>query len=362
MKAVRVECRNIALSYGKTRVLNDISLSIEPGEFFALLGPSGSGKSTLLRLIAGFNAAHAGQLLVDGNDLTRIPPWERNIGMVFQNYALWPHMSVEKNVAFGLEERRLPREQINAKVRSVLDLVGLGDYAERHPNQLSGGQQQRVALARTLAVEPRMLLLDEPLSNLDAKLRVQMRQELKSLQRRLGITTIFVTHDQEEALTTCDRVAVMDQGVIQQIGTPMQLYDQPVNRFVANFVGAINLFEGEVKAIDDSTTCRFVSPQLGGVPIPGDAAVTTRGKAHLAIRPHALLLADISANPATGQVSFDANVREAEFLGEFVRYRVATQYAEWIADQPHRIGARIFPVGSRVKLMMSVRDMRLLPP
>ena len=362
MKAVRVECRNIALAYGSTQVLKDVSLDIQPGEFFALLGPSGSGKSTLLRLIAGFNFAQAGRLLVDGSDLTRIPPWERNIGMVFQNYALWPHMTVERNVAFGLEERRLPREQINAKVRTALDLVGLADYGKRRPNQLSGGQQQRVALARTLAIEPRVLLLDEPLSNLDAKLRVQMRQELKSLQRRLGITTIFVTHDQEEALTTCDRIAVMDQGVIQQIGTPVELYDQPANRFVANFVGTINLFEGEVRAVDDETTCRFVSPQLGTVPIPGDAAITTRGKAHLAIRPHSLSLAEITATPAADHVSFDASVKETEFLGEFVRYRVTTQHAEWIADQPHKVGARLFPVGSRVKLMISVRDTRILPP
>ncbi|MEP7155344.1 MAG: ABC transporter ATP-binding protein, partial [Betaproteobacteria bacterium] len=242
MKPISVECRDIALAYGATQVLKGISLHIQPGEFFALLGPSGSGKSTLLRLIAGFNFAQSGQLLVEGQDITKIAPWQRNIGMVFQNYALWPHMTVEKNVAFGLEERKLPREQIKTKVAEALNLVGLAEYANRHPNQLSGGQQQRVALARTLAIEPGVLLLDEPLSNLDAKLRVQMRQELKALQRRLGITTIFVTHDQEEALTTCDRVAVMDQGVIQQIGTPMELYDQPANRFVANFVGTVNLF------------------------------------------------------------------------------------------------------------------------
>ncbi|MBL0124708.1 MAG: ABC transporter ATP-binding protein [Betaproteobacteria bacterium] len=361
MNAVRVECRNIALSYGNTQVLKGINLAIEPGEFFALLGPSGSGKSTLLRLIAGFNVAQAGQLLIDGNDLIQVPPWERNIGMVFQNYALWPHMTVERNIAFGLEERRLPRELINSKVRAMLELVGLTGYAKRRPGQLSGGQQQRVALARTLAIEPRVLLLDEPLSNLDAKLRVQMRQELKSLQRRLGITTIFVTHDQEEALTTCDRIAVMDQGVIQQIGTPVQLYDQPVNRFVANFVGTINLFEGDIQAVENSSTCRFVSRQLGTVPMPGDAAVITRGKAHLAIRPHSLTLADINTKPETDQVSFDASVTETEFLGEFVRYRVATQHAEWIADQPHRTGAQLFPVGCKVKLMISVRDTRVLP-
>ena len=360
MSAVCVECRHIALSYGSVPVLNNINLVIEPGEFFALLGPSGSGKSTLLRLIAGFNEADAGQVLVDGVDLARTPPWLRNIGMVFQNYALWPHMSVARNVAFGLEERRMPRALIDTKVRAALDLVGLGDYANRRPSQLSGGQQQRVALARTLAVEPRVLLLDEPLSNLDARLRVQMRGELKSLRRRLGITTIFVTHDQEEALTTCDRIAVMDQGVIQQIGTPQQLYDQPVNRFVANFVGAINLFEGAVHAGEGDAGCSFVSPQLGTLPISADAGVTLRGKALLAIRPHSISLLASGENPAKNHLNFDASVIDTEFLGEFVRYRLATGTAIWIADQPHKIGAQMFPPGSRVTLSVGMRDTRIL--
>src|SRR5688572_20093462 len=240
MTPIRVEVRNIDLAYGATQVLRDVSLTIEPGEFFALLGPSGSGKSTLLRLIAGFNQQQSGQILIGGHDVSAIPPWERKVGMVFQNYALWPHMTVERNVAFGLEERRLPRDEVRRRTAAALELVGLTGYGARRPNQLSGGQQQRVALARTLAIEPQVLLLDEPLSNLDAKLRIQMRRELLGLHRRLGITTIFVTHDQEEAMTICDRVAVLDQGVIQQIGTPVELYDRPANRFVAEFVGTVN--------------------------------------------------------------------------------------------------------------------------
>ena len=362
IKAVCIECRHIALAYGNTPVLKDINLTVQPGEFFALLGPSGSGKSTLLRLIAGFNIAQSGKLLVDGEDLSNTPPWKRNIGMVFQNYALWPHMTVERNVAFGLEERRLPRDQITTKVRQALELVGLSDYGKRHPNQLSGGQQQRVALARTLAIEPRALLLDEPLSNLDAKLRVQMRQELKLLQQRLGITTIFVTHDQEEALTTCDRIAVMDQGVIQQVGTPVELYDRPVNRFVANFVGTINLFEGVVTADGTDNSHRFTSPQLGNVPLSAETASASVGKACLAIRPHSLILAHHTAFPVADQVGFDAVILQTEFLGEFVRYRVATQHAVWIADQPHRMGAPLFPIGSKARLAMDVRDLHLLPP
>src|SRR6186713_1367940 len=208
-RKVRVDIRNVSLAFGATQVLRDITLTIEPGEFFALLGPSGCGKSTLLRLIAGFNQAQAGTVEVDGADITDIPPWKRDIGMVFQNYALWPHLTVAQNVAFGLEERRLPRAEVARKTAAALELVGLKDFGQRRPNQLSGGQQQRV----------------------------HMRTELLALQRKLGITTIFVTHDQEEALSISDRVAVLDRGTIQQVGTPMDLFDRPVNRFIASFVG-----------------------------------------------------------------------------------------------------------------------------
>ena len=361
MKPVQVDCKNIALAYGKTQVLKDISLTIAPGEFFALLGPSGSGKSTLLRLIAGFNFAQSGQIHVDGSDITRIPPWQRNIGMVFQNYALWPHMTVEKNVAFGLEERKLPRADIARKVSDVLALVGLTDYAQRRPNQLSGGQQQRVALARTLAVEPKVLLLDEPLSNLDAKLRVQMRQELKSLQRRLGITTIFVTHDQEEALTTCDRIAVMDQGVIQQIGTPMELYDAPANRFVANFVGTINFIEGEIKRTQDGAT--FSSALLGTICLPSRAFAHAAAHATLAVRPHTIGIhagALVQAEHSQPVRVVTGRILEREFLGEFVRYRVDANDIELIVDQTHQPDIEIFAPGRNVTLVIPENALRLV--
>ena len=362
MKPVPVECKNIALAYGKTQVLKDISLTIRPGEFFALLGPSGSGKSSLLRLIAGFNFAQSGELKVDGKDITHIQPWQRNIGMVFQNYALWPHMTVEKNVAFGLEERKLPRAEISRKVNDVLALVGLAEFAQRRPNQLSGGQQQRVALARTLAVEPKVLLLDEPLSNLDAKLRVQMRQELKSLQRRLGITTIFVTHDQEEALTTCDRIAVMDQGVIQQIGTPIELYDAPVNRFVANFVGTINFIDGEMTRTQDGAT--FSSSLLGTVSLPAFPAGESLAKAALAVRPHTITINAASAlvtpHHAEGTIEVTGNILDCEFLGEFVRYRVGANGAALLVDQSHQPGGEIFAVGQAVRLGISEHAWRLV--
>ena len=223
LKKVGVVARNLSLSYVKTEVLKDITLTIEPDEFFALLEPSGSGKSTLLRLIASFNQHQNGVLLINGKDVTGTPPHLRNVGMVFQNYALWPHLTVRENVAFGLHEQRLSRRDGALKVDAVLDMVGLGSFAQRSPTTLSGGQQQRV------------LLLDKPLSNLDKQLRTQMRNELKNLQKNLGLTTIFVTHDQEEAMATADQMAVPDGGVLQQTGTPCGLYDYPVNRFVARF-------------------------------------------------------------------------------------------------------------------------------
>ena len=393
MKSSPVQIRNIALSYdgGRTQVLKDISLDIAAGEFFALLGPSGSGKSTLLRLIAGFNTAQSGQLLVGGEDITRVPPHQRNIGMVFQNYALWPHLTVRDNVAFGLVERRWSRADIDTKVAEMLALTGLEDYAARRPGQLSGGQQQRVALARTLAISPRVLLLDEPLSNLDAKLRVQMREELKRLQRRLGITTIFVTHDQEEALTTCDRIAVMDGGVVQQVGRPDQLYDDPVNRFVAEFIGTINLLPARVRpqegddavqgegiehgvAASDATsepmTRSLVSVSVeadvfGALRVPAATAARaafTRGtRGNLALRPLAMHLAleGTPARPDDAVVS--GIIEEYEFMGEFVRYRVRVADVALTIDQSHRAHTPVLAAGTRVRVAVSPREFRFLP-
>jgi len=356
MNKVRVEAQNIAMSYGRNVVLRDVNLVIEPGEFFALLGPSGSGKSTLLRLVAGFNPAQSGKLLIDGVDVSRVPPWSRNVGMVFQNYALWPHMTVRQNVAFGLEERRLPKSVVAEKVRAALALVNLADYGERRPSQLSGGQQQRVALARTIAIEPKVLLLDEPLSNLDAKLRVQMRNELKTLQRKLGITTIFVTHDQEEAMTTADRIAVMDQGVIQQIGTPMDLFDNPANRFVAGFVGSINLLPGRVEPVAGGGAI-FDSPVLGRVPIAG--AAPAAGDAEIAIRPHSLMLS--AEADASDPLSIEGVVLEREFLGEFVRYAVNVRDAHLTVDQTHHVGRPVYEPGQRLYVRIDPAQIRILP-
>ena len=355
MDKVKVEARRIELAYGATRVLRDVSLAIEPGEFFALLGPSGSGKSTLLRLIAGFNRQDAGELFIGGREVTGLEPWKRNVGMVFQNYALWPHMTVARNVAFGLEERHLPRDEIRRKVEAALDLVGLAGYGERRPGQLSGGQQQRVALARTLAIEPQVLLLDEPLSNLDARLRVQMRRELQRLHRRLGVTTIFVTHDQEEALTICDRIAVLDQGVIQQIGTPVELFDRPANRFVAQFVGSVNLFAG---TLAPAASGMRLHSALGETPWPTGVDAQA-GPVEIGFRPHAV---EFVAASDPSYLHLDGVVEGGEFLGEFVRYDVKVGSAVVVADRPHLRGLAPIEKGTRVRLSVAPHEISVIAP
>jgi iron(III) transport system ATP-binding protein len=328
---VRIDIDGLSLSFGKTDVLKGINLSIEPGEFFAFLGPSGSGKSTLLRAIAGFGPKHQGRILIGGEDISGKMPWQRDVGMVFQSYALWPHLSVAKNVAYGLEERRVARADIKRRVAAALELVDMASYADRYPSQLSGGQQQRVALARTVAVEPRVLLLDEPLSNLDAGLRVQMRRELLQLQRRLGITTIFVTHDQEEANSICDRIAVMTDGVIQQTGAPASVYDNPVNEFVARFLGTANIIAGKVAQAEGG---RVFVADAGGLTVSLDDNAGA-GKGHLVVRPHAIGVSSEASANTVGAV-----VQASEFLGAATRYSVKAGNLELLVDARHLRGHR----------------------
>ncbi|WP_353234352.1 ABC transporter ATP-binding protein [Diaphorobacter ruginosibacter] len=356
---VSLECRHVSLSYGNNEVLRDVNLKIEPGEFFALLGPSGSGKSTLLRLIAGFNRHQRGELLVDGQDITNVPPHARNIGMVFQNYALWPHMTVFDNVAFGLVERRETRDAIRRKVGEVLELVGLSQFAQRRPGQLSGGQQQRVALARTVVIEPKLLLLDEPLSNLDKNLRVQMREELKNLQHKLGLTTVFVTHDQEEAMTTADRMAVLDKGVLQQVGSAAGLYDYPLNRFVASFVGTANVLEGEVMRVTGESLS-FHVPGIGDLLLPTPSEVPAIGRAAVSFRPHQVQITVRDEMGDASRVWMDGRVESAEFLGEFSRYRVRVGDVAVVADQAHYAGIDLLPTGTVVRLGIEPTQLRYL--
>ncbi len=332
----------VSFGYGATAVLDDVSLDVARGEFFAFLGPSGSGKTTLLRLVAGFGKPGNGRILIGERDVTGLPPWSRNVGMVFQSYALWPHMTVAKNVAFGLERRRMSRAEINRKVAAALELVGLTAYASRRPSQLSGGQQQRVALARTIVIEPEVLLLDEPLSNLDAKLRVEMRSELKLLQRKLGITAIYVTHDQEEANAVADRIAVLDQGRIQQIGAPTALYDHPANRFVATFLGTANLIEGRIVNGNFSGGGLV----LGGIGGPD-------GPACISIRPQDVTL----GTPGLGAA---ATVEVYEFLGGVVRYQLRMGEQRLVVDMAHRRDQQAHAVGSAVGVSVDPQQIAVL--
>ena len=345
VQPVRLQIEDLHVSFGTTKVLQGINLDIEPGEFFAFLGPSGSGKSTLLRAIAGFGPVPEGRILIEGKDIAALPPWKRDVGMVFQNYALWPHLTVQKNVAFGLKERKVARAEITERVAEALDMVGLSHLADRHPSQLSGGQQQRIALARTIVVRPRLLLLDEPLSNLDANLRVQMRTDILKLQRKLGLTTVFVTHDQEEANTISDRMAVLDMGVIQQIGSPMDLYDNPVNRFVAHFLGTTNMIEGKVITANGEKVL-----QAGdGLELPLLASASGSQGA-LVFRPQTVRVNPDHAIDSAMQLQ--GTVESLEFLGATVRYTVKVGGSTVLADENHQRGKKIYKVSDTVCLVV----------
>lgn len=349
VKSVGLRIEDVDVSYGDLKVLNNVNLDIKPGEFFALLGPSGCGKTTLLRLIAGFVQADKGRVVIGDKEISRLPPWKRDVGMVFQSYALWPHMSVARNVAFGLEERRVAKADVARRVEAALDLVGLQHLADRRPSQLSGGQQQRVALARTIAIEPKILLLDEPLSNLDAKLRVQVRRELRELQQRLGLTTILVTHDQEEANSICDRVAVMNAGDVQQVGTPAALYEAPANLFVANFLGTANIVAGRASRSGEISV--FETADGVKIPIAADAAVTEG--ARMVFRPQDVAIAE-SGIGVPGRISF------REFLGASVRYGVHVGTTEIAVDAPFRAGDKLYDLDQPVTLAIAPRSIRWL--
>src|ERR1700742_3443214 len=278
----KLEIQNLVKRYGDFHAVRDVSLSVADGEFLVLLGPSGCGKTTTLRMVAGFIEPTAGQVKLGGNDVTLLPPWKRNTGMVFQSYALFPHLTVAQNVAFGLEMRKLPKADIDRRVEEALALVRLSGFGGRLPRQLSGGQQQRVALARALAIRPDVLLLDEPLSNLDAKLRQEVRVEIRELQRQLGLTTVMVTHDQEEALIVADRLVVMNEGSVRQIGSQRDLYERPADRFVAGLVGRSTFLDGRVIAPGQFETAGGLSLQC--------RHSDTIGPAALALRPERLSL------------------------------------------------------------------------
>ncbi len=316
---MRITVQGLTKRFGPLEVVSRVGFSIEEGEMFTLLGPSGCGKTTLLRLIAGFYAPDEGEVLFDGRVVTNLPPHERGIGMVFQNYALWPHMTVFQNVAYGLKLRKVPQTEIAERISAVLGKVKLGGLEDRYPGQISGGQQQRVALARALVLNPRILLLDEPLSNLDAKIRIQVRAEIRKLQKELGITTVYVTHDQEEALTLSDRIAVFNQGKVFQIGPPKTLYERPENRFVADFIGINNLIEGTIESVDASPPRLRVKTAIGEISALLDERLRPGDSCIVSVRPEN---AGLDGETAIGSNRVQGTIAFAAYLGNAVRYDV----------------------------------------
>ena len=309
--SVAISIENVIKRFGKDTIINGLSLDVRPGEFFTLLGPSGCGKTTLLRMIIGFNSIEGGKIKIDGKVINNIPTNKRNMGMVFQNYAIFPHMSVRDNVAFGLKNRKVPQDRIESQVDDILKVVKIDHLKKRMPSKLSGGQQQRVALARAIVIHPEVLLMDEPLSNLDAKLRVEMRNAIKRIQQQVGITTIYVTHDQEEALAVSDRIAVMNGGVIQQIDTPKNVYQRPSNIFVSTFIGLSNIMDGRIEARDGRTLLHI-----------GDYSVAMENLDDSARDGQAV---KVSIRPEEFIISRDGIVQSSVFLGITTHYFVETE-------------------------------------
>jgi len=312
-----VHIQRVTKQFGDTFALNNVSLEIEAGELFFLLGPSGCGKTTLLRSIAGFYIPEKGSIRFGEADVTQLPPHKRETGMMFQSYALWPHMSIFQNVAFGLEQRKTPKTELETRVREALEMVKMEEYAQRKPNQLSGGQQQRVALARALVVRPKCLLLDEPLSNLDAKLRNEMRTEIRDICKEHNLTTVYVTHDQKEALSIADRMAVMEKGEVVQIGAPQQVYRRPKNVFVSTFIGESNIIEGTVirTAVGEAIVECPLGNICGSLSDPSNPPAQG-SRVFLSIRPETIHL----ENDASEENGFQGTVREAVYYGEVAHY------------------------------------------
>ncbi len=346
-----LELRNIVKDYGGVRAVDGIDLSVARGEFIALLGPSGCGKTTTLRMVAGFVVPTFGRIFLRGSDITDLPPHRRDMGMVFQSYALFPHMTVRRNIEFGLRSHGVEREQMTRRVATALDLVGLAGYEGRFPRELSGGQQQRVAVARVLALDPKLLLFDEPLSNLDAKLRGQMRHEIRKLQKEVGVTTLFVTHDQDEALTMADRVVVLNQGRIEQIGTPAEIYDRPQTRFVADFIGTSNFISGQMTHADGGEA---IFTAASGLRLAVDGAAQQAGAGVLAVRPEKI---EFTVPGAPGAVA--AVISDITRLASIIEYTLTLDPGdEIIVREQRRPGLEERPVQSRVAVRWRSEDVR----
>jgi len=346
---VGIEVRDLQVAYGGTRVLHGVSLDFTPGSFTALLGSSGCGKTTLLRALSGFVPVESGSILLGGQDIARLPPEKRGMAMVFQSYALWPHMSVHQNIGYGLKLRGASRAEIDAKVSSVLSILGLSGYESRKVTALSGGQRQRVALGRALAVDPPVLLLDEPLSNLDAKIRLAMRHELKSLHRRLGLTAIHVTHDQEEAMTMADEIVILDAGRVLQKGSPEAVYRAPVSPFVASFLGADNVISGEAR--HDGTALSIRLP--GGGETRVDATRSVEGECLIHFRANAVHFGTGSAKPG---LRLAGRITQSSYPGGVYRYEVDTPAGRFLVDDERRAQP-----GETIELLIPAEEMHVFP-
>jgi putative spermidine/putrescine transport system ATP-binding protein len=354
----RVVFDRIEKRYGQVVAVDDISLDIAPGEFVTLLGPSGSGKTTTLMMLAGFEIPTAGEIYVDDIPIAAVPPYRRNIGMVFQNYALFPHMTVGENIAFPLQMRKMSRAEIARQMQEVLDLVGLPGYEARYPRQLSGGQQQRVAVARALVFNPRVLLMDEPLGALDKQLRERLQLEIKALHEQLGVTIIYVTHDQEEALVMSDRIAVMNDGRIEQCGLPTELYDEPATRFVATFIGESNFIDGVVDRVDDGSVC-VEAPGVGQLRAPARPGLTRGSSVALTVRPEKIVAAENGVAPDMNVVT--GTVEDVVFVGEMRRYVVVLPGGQrLVLKAQNRSGVQNFQRGDQIRVCWNVDDCRLV--
>lgn len=351
---VKVVLNGITKTFGDVVAAGDINLEIKDGEFFTFLGPSGCGKTTTMRMIAGLEHPNEGRIFFDEEDVTDLPTYKRNTGMVFQNYALWPHLSVFSNIAYGLKVRKVHKEEIEDRVKKVLNLVNLAGLEGRFPTQLSGGQQQRVALARALVIEPKVLLLDEPLSNLDAKLRIRMREEIKELQERLGITTIYVTHDQEEAMVISDRIAIQNKGIVQQVGSPTEIYNKPESLFVATFIGGGSLLEGIVEEAEPPFCIRVGNNAVRGI-VPSPSEAIKKGeKVACVLRPENFLLKEpeAAANKIKGVVEWTA------FVGARTEIRIDVGGNRLLVHAPRDVDVL---VGKEITVYIPQEDTIILP-
>ena len=352
--SIILEIKRVTKRFGNLIAVNDVSLSLEQGKLATFLGPSGCGKTTLLRAISGFSEPEEGEIVLDGQAITGIPPNDRDTAMVFQNYALFPHMTVAQNIGFGLRVRKMPKREIDAEVERLLDLVQMEGLGNRKPHELSGGQQQRVALARALSLHPKILLLDEPLSNLDANLRISMREEIRKLQRKLELTIVFVTHDQEEAMSISDVLVVMDHGIVKQIGAPTEVYEYPIDEFVANFIGHVNFFAGEVVDIlGDEMTFQIPQGKLKLEMPPFQVSVGDKLKA--VVRPESIVVVDAEVELTDVENVLRGRVEQAMYVGSIMRFTITVGDQTVYVDESDPQYRGIFAEGQEVKLILKKR-------